>query len=53
MLKMIFLTLWKRFLGAEIFVSLELPHEEENYAAKRERAEEVDAATKYLSTAIW
>ena len=41
------------FLGAEIYVQMEIGVEEKSYAAKRERAKEVEEAANYLSSAFW
>jgi len=40
-------------LGAEIFVLMEKPNEDLDYEAKRERANDVEQSTLYLSGAFW
>ena len=39
--------------GAELYVQMEIGVEEKAYAAKRERAKEVEEAANYLSSAFW
>lgn len=47
------ITIFSLCPGAEVFISLEKPNEEKAYEDKRERAREVQEATKYLSNAFW
>lgn len=39
--------------GANIYLSMEVPHEEEAYLAKQKEAKAIIAATDYLTNSFW